>query len=346
MARPPLRARQRIQALIAKHEPAMQQAFMASVENLTSNLEVGRIVRMLERQDITGALQSLNIDESAFRPFDKAIAEAFEASGRARTNALPKIKQADGSTATIRFDVRHPTADAWLRTHSSELITGIVQDQKMAIREVLAEGIAAGRAPRTTALNIVGRLSRATGRREGGIIGLTGQQERYVASMRARLASGDVDEMRKVLSMERRDKRFDRAIMSAISQGKKLDAEAITRMTGRYADRLLLLRGETIARTETMGALNQGQIESMNQLIGKGLVNRDVVVKVWHSVGDNKVRHTHHALNRKSVGIDQSFVSPSGALIAYPGDPKAPAAERVCCRCWMETKIDFFADLD
>ena len=120
----------------------------------------------------------------------------------------------------------------------------------------------------------------------------------------------------------------------------------ITRMTGRYSDRLLLLRGETIARTETMGALNQGQIETMQQAIDKGIVNADVVVKVWRSSNDEDVRYSHSVLHGQSVGINETFVSPSGALLRFPGDPQAPVSEIANCRCWLETKIDFFADLD
>lgn len=59
--------------------------------------------------------------------------------------------------------------------------------------------------------------------------------------------------------------------------------------------------------------------------------------KTWFSQNDNRVRDTHVALNRTSVPFDSPFLSPSGAKLRYPGDPKAPIGEKAGCRCWLST---------
>lgn len=55
--------------------------------------------------------------------------------------------------------------------------------------------------------------------------------------------------------------------------------------------------------------------------------------KTWRSRRDNRVRDTHVALNGTSVPIGTVFLSPSGAKLRFPGDPRAPMNEVANCRC-------------
>lgn len=205
-----------------------------------------------------------------------------------------------------------------------------------------------GRNPRATALDIVGRLNRATGRREGGILGLSSTQTDAVIRARAELLSGDPAQLRNYLTRARRDKRFDRIVQKAIKEGRalgKADADAIT---GRYKDRLLALRGETIARTETLAGLNAGKEEGIRQLIDTGKVQRTAVKKIWRATGDDRTRDSHMALNGVEIGIDTPFVSPlTGAQMMFPHDTSrgAPASEVIGCRCFYEIKIDYIGAL-
>jgi hypothetical protein len=222
-------------------------------------------------------------------------------------------------------------------------VTRIVDDQREAIRVALADSLAQGNNPRTTALDIIGRTSRATNSRTGGIIGLTVPQERFVASARQELLSGDPAALRNYLGRERRDKRFDAAVRKAIAEGRALDKEMVNRIVGRYADRLLALRGEMLSRTETMTALSKSRDDAVRQAILSGKVDAAFITKRWRSAGDNRVRHTHRALNNDEVGFYQSFQSPSGATLRFPGDPEAPISETSGCRCTLEYRIDYTA---
>lgn len=354
MARRPSSANS-IRSLLDELEPSIRKAFEEGVDNIRLNRGLSRrdqaamLARLedaIRQGDVEEAARTLNLDETAFRQLGKAVGDVFEAGGDEAARKVPKITENNGSTALFRFDIGNPSAAEELRQHSSNLITGIVEDQRTVIREKLAEGIAQGRAPRRTALELVGRINAITGRREGGVIGLSSLQARYVENMRQRLLSGDPAEMAKVFGMERRDKRFDATIRKAIEAGKPLDQATVDRLTMRYSDRLLLLRGETIARTETMTAFNKGQMASMQQAIDEGRVSASIVVKEWHAFLDERTRFTHRLLNRKQVSFHEKFVTARGAMLAYPGDPAGGANEIVCCRCWMETKIDFLADLD
>ena len=205
-----------------------------------------------------------------------------------------------------------------------------------------------GRNPRDTALDIVGRINRATGVREGGILGLNSGQTAAVIKARAELLSGDTAQLRNYLTRARRDKRFDRLVMQAIRDGKPVAKADVDRITARYKDRLLQLRGEMIARTETLASLNAGKEESIRQLVDSGKVQRSQVKKVWRATGDDRTRDSHMALNGVEVGLDQPFISPlTGAQMMHPHDTSrgAPASETIGCRCFYEIKIDYFAAL-
>lgn len=344
-----------IRSLLDTLEPEVKAAFEEGIDNIRLNrgltrkqqtAAMARLEEAIRQGNVDEAARAINLDPSSFRAFDRALSDAYETGGDEAALKVPMVTENNGSTALFRFDIRHPTAAQDLRLYSSSRITGIVDDQRVLIRNALADGIEQGRSPRRTALDLVGRISKVTGRREGGIVGLSSMQAQHVESMRLRLLSGDPKEMAKVFDMGRRDKRFDAAIRAAIKAGKPMDEATVTRLTSRYADRLLQLRGETIARTETMTAFNKGQLASMGQAISEGRVSASVVVKVWHAFLDEKTRFTHRHLNAVEVGINDYFITARGAQMLHPGDPNGGADEIVNCRCWMDTKIDFFADLD
>ncbi len=335
--------REIIEALLDTHEAGVKKAFLDAIADIVNAIVLRTVVERLEKGDIDGALAALQLDAAAFARLELALSDAYNGGGLATVGNMPKVTDPQGHRVVFRFSVRNPAAEAWLRDHSSELVTRIVEDQRVAIRLALSEGLERGQNPRATALEVVGRVNRATGRREGGIVGVTAAQERYVARARQELLSGDPTQLRAYLDRERRDKRFDRTVLAAIRSGKPLPADAVARMIARYADRLLDLRGEMLARTETMIALGKSRDDAIRQQIEAGKIREEDVTKIWRSAGDNRVRHTHRSLNGKSVPLDGTFHSVSGAVLRFPGDPQAPIAEISGCRCRVEYKVDYFA---
>lgn len=335
---------ERLALLISEFEPIVRQAFVDAIADIRSKITLRLLIERLERRDIPGAIDVLHIEREAFGTLETAIARAYEGGGIAMAEDL-MLRDPEGNRVVFRFGVRNPEAEAWLRNHSVMLVTRIIEDQREGIRTALSEGLARGDNPRASALGIVGRLNRVTGRREGGVIGLTAAQERYVAAARQELLSAEPDRLRAYLRRDRRDRRFDALVTRAIREGKPVPTEAVNRILDRYSDRLLQLRGEMLARTETMFALGQSRNDAMRQAIASGKVSADLVTKHWRSAGDNRVRHTHRVLNGKSVGFNESFQSPSGARLRFPGDPEAPISETSGCRCSVEYKVDYTAQL-
>lgn len=343
MARRPRRltARQRLEQVAAEFEPVIQAAFLSAVNNMRTEAEVSRVAEMLERGDIDGALDALHIEPSALGEFEEALRRAYIGGGSATVAGMPALREPDGSRLVMRFDTRSPGAEAYLQDVSGQKITRITDDIRLAARQHMVAGMADGRNPRSVALDIVGRIDRVTGRRVGGILGLTSQQEGYVATARRNLLSGNAEEMAHYLSLTRRDKRFDRTVLKAIRDGATLDQATVQKITGRLADSYLLLRGETIARTEMLTALAASQREAYEQAIRTGAINRQDVRKVWRATRDSRTRDTHRHLDGESVGMDERF----GNGLLFPHDPAGSASEVCNCRCYCDWRIDFLANL-
>lgn len=332
------------QELLDRHGQAIASAFIDALDDLRTAAEVQRVVDEIKAGNIQGALEALHLDPAAYGPLEDAIARTYGEGGQSALQALPK-RAPDGTALVIRFHARNPQAEAWLRTHSSELVTHIIEEQRTAVRQTLTAGMEAGRNPRSVALDIVGLVNRLTGKREGGILGLTPSQETLVRSARAELASGDPEALRHYLTRNRRDKRFDRTVAKAIREEKPVPAEIARRAVDAYTRRLEALRGEMIGRTEALSALNAAQYEALRQAVESGALQASQVRRQWVSAGDARVRHSHRGLDGDVVGLDEAFVSPSGARLRFPGDPSAPAAERIGCRCYCAVRVDWFANV-
>lgn len=341
MARRPT-LRQTLDRLLDQYDPRLRDAFLAAVADISSRAEIRLIAERLERGDIDGALRAVHLDRAAFRLFEREFEAAFDAGGVSAMAALPRLPDPRGGAFVLRFDGMHPRAIAWARGHSSRLVTGVTDDMRVALRNALAAGLESGVNPRTTALDIAGRINRATGRREGGIIGLTSHQERYVRNARAELLSGDEAALRDYLGRKLRDRRFDRTVLAAIRDGKQIPADTVQRMVGRYSDSMLRLRGEVIARTESIAALNHSTQEAAQQAVESGAVAPEAMRKTWVATRDNRTRDSHAEINGQTVGMNERF---SNGLL-YPGDPAGGPSETANCRCTLQLTVDFFAGVD
>lgn len=83
-------------------------------------------------------------------------------------------------------------------------------------------------------------------------------------------------------------------------------------------------RSVTIARTESIRALNAGQLAATRQAGFEG--------KQWLSTRDNQVRETHDGLDGQIRPVGLDFLSPSGAMGPHPG-ALGSAKEDINCRC-------------
>lgn len=313
----PKDTRRRLEIEAQKMRPVIRNAFLQAIADIKRTADLNALIKAMERGDVEGALRALKLGPEFFAPLDEAIRTTFAAGGNYALDSLPRKNPATGTELVVRFNGRMPRAENRIARQSGDLIVEITQGQRTAIREVLTRNLAEGINPRQTALDLVGRIDKLTKRRTGGIVGLTSREAGAVQNYRAKLAA----------------------------EGRP--AAQVDRMVSRYSDKLLRVRGERIARTETISAMNAGRVEAMQQLIDSGEVSAQAVTKKWSATTDKRTRDSHAEMNGDEVNINEPFRSPTGALLMHPGDTSlgAGAEDVVNCRCYTALNVDFLAGL-
>lgn len=330
--------------LLQRYEPKLAAAFMASIREISSNVVLKIVVDALKIGDVTAAVRAIQMDPGAFHLLELALQEAFNAGGVDLVQGLPQLIDPDGMRVIFQFGARNLDAELALRTLSSTMVTAITEESREALRLALEAGLSDGRNPTETALDVVGRVNPVTGKREGGVIGLTTRQVETVEKARAGFRAGDKAAMKHYLTLKTRDKRFDRTVAKAIREGTTLPAEKQAEIIRNLNNKNLKRRGDLVARTETMQALGTSRDVAMQQQIDAGKVQEENISKEWHTAGDKDVRYSHRALNRTTVKKSEPFITPRQNRLRYPGDPQAPLTETAMCRCWCEYKIDYTAE--
>lgn len=324
--------------LLEHWDRRLRTAFLQMVQDIKDQAHLEQIVRMLRHDDVEGALRAVGLDPALARVWNAAFERAFEAGGISTADGIPTRYLDRGFRLSVRFDVRNPLAEYWLRTQSAQFVTEVFDDQRQMIRDVLRNGMARGANPREVALDLVGRLN-SRGHRFGGKIGLTQGQAGWVRQYSTELVTDPASALLRKL----RDKRFDAAIRSAIAEERPIPADLRRKMVTAYENRALRYRVETIARTEAMNALHQAQETAMQIAVQQGAIDETQIAFIWRTARDNRVRDTHRSMNGQRRALGDAFVTGSGARLRFPGDHDGPASEIINCRCWREPKVDFLA---
>lgn len=89
-------------------------------------------------------------------------------------------------------------------------------------------------------------------------------------------------------------------------------------------------RAVTVARTETMAAVNAGAYAgALRDAEERG---DPAPFKVWLATEDTRTRPTHRKADGQRTLLSDPF-RVGGASLQYPGDPRGPAQEVINCRC-------------
>jgi len=114
--------------------------------------------------------------------------------------------------------------------------------------------------------------------------------------------------------------RIMQSIISSSSQGRDFvgAVDDLAKTFGNNSQRI-----QTIVRTEGHRLMEQAKYDDAENVGAK--------LKMWITMGDDRVRDTHQMLNGMVISIEDRF--PNGAMI--PGDSGDPA-EDIGCRCILE----------
>lgn len=348
----PTRSQARLFAqLIEEHEPEIRRAFMASVTDLTAQVNWPRLLQQLEAGNISGAIDALNISPAAWAEYSSSMTAAYAAAGSATAAQIRQMGIADIGT---RFNMANPRAEEWIRQNVAGSVVGFVEEQVEVARSVIASGYARGDGPRTIAVDLVGRVER--GQRQGGVLGLDGPRAERLQNVAVGMRT---PEGVRGLVIEHRDgslslrykvnKATAQRVLKAYRDGDAVPLEGRIISERQYKNALLKARGDTVARTETATAVMSARDEEWAQLTESQGIDPANVIKTWKHRGGPTAHHRpdHLAMAGTSVrGLDTPFIFPDGAMLQYAGDPSGGAAHVINCRCSTEYRLDHTVGLE
>ncbi len=330
--------------LLALKIPEVQRIFLEVMQGIVDQALLKEMIEAIEANDAEKLFRASGFSPAALGPIMDAIEQIYKDSAQTTVAGWPRTIQTPTGRVVFNFDMRNPRVEEDLRRESSALITRLTNEARENVRMILEEGVLKGKNPRQTALNIVGKIDPVTQKRVGGVIGLTNNQTRWVSNIIRYLEELDNN----YFTLKLRDKRFDKLVRNAIDSGQKISSSDIDRIVTRYKNNALKYRAETIARTESVQSLNRGEYMANKQVVDEGLLPSSAVKKEWDDTGDGRVRLSHRALASKygkgnGIGIDEPFVTPSGARLMFPGDTTlgASADDVVNCRCRTRYRANF-----
>ena len=315
----------RMARLGARQRLGWARAFREAVGYALDALPPERLSRLLAAGDESAVFKVL--DDSALYLAARER-EAFVEAGENTAAFLDKVLDAgltkQAVEVGVRFDLTNQGAVDSIRDNKLRLIREFRQAQRDSVRSAMEPAIEEGLNPRVQATRFRDSVS------------LTRRQSAAVDKYRALLENRDPAAFSRAL----RDKRFDPSLTRAIRNKTDLTPKQIDRMVGRYRERYVKYRSEVIGRTEALRSVNQASSNMYDQAVENGDLNPEGVVRTWLSTGDDRTRDSHIAANGQRRALNEPFQMSSGALLQYPGDPSAPAAETILCRCTLTTRIE------
>lgn len=187
-------------AKIRELEAPMAAAYMAEVRAVESEATVAEVERLLREGDSEGLVAYLSLGSMAV--FLELYRAAFIQG--ANNEALGRF----------RFD-----SNTWAVIN---LLMGANQEiqstSDMDLRKSVAAVMGNGNTIRNQALDLIGVRSPLTGRRSGGVVGLTGQMTEWVETARSQLLSNNPANLRAYLRRKERDTSFDSTVKAAITR--------------------------------------------------------------------------------------------------------------------------------
>lgn len=263
--------------------------------------------------------EALSLVEAAAARFANTANTVFIAGGESTASFI-----GGALNVIIGFDQVNERAVAAMRANRLRLVQQFTAEQTRATRSALIDGITRGLNPRDQALNFRDSL------------GLTERQTQAVQNYRRLLEQNNGDALERAL----RDRRFDGTVRRAVRTGEPLSTTQIDRMVGRYNERSLAMRAETIARTEALRSAHEGTNEMFQQAFDEGTLNPNQVTQTWETSQDGRVRDPGHTIMQSQQRrVGEPFTSGLGNALRFPGDATAPAEDVVMCRCVVTTRI-------
>ena len=302
-------------------------AFLQVVDEIRNNLinikEVEAALSQGNEQAILDSLHVRKMDDLLFGAgmkqdafvFTNVYRNAFFDGAMVAISNLPADLQ-----KLIRFDPLGERAVNILRTRGATLARELTASTEAGVRQALVN------------LTLQNATIPERARAIKQLIGLTSDQMKAVLNFRLQL------ETRQVLGVtvpsDRRLNAIEAAMVRRHMREGHFSQSQIDAMVDTYYQRLLRKRANDIARTESLNAVNSGQLELWEQGLDQGIFKDNEDRKYWIVTRDDRLRKTHAAIpsmNPQGVKIRSFFVTPFGT-VSGPGDANIGL---INCRCTL-----------
>lgn len=327
-----------IEALAEKLEPNLARAIRDMLKDHVASVDLDKLAEALKAGDTWKVLDLVGeVDPVKAAAVKEQLQNAVWQGGALATSG-PVFNE-----ARFAFNRLNPALITWLENYNLELIRDVNRKTIESVRAVLVEGMTAGRNPIDQA------------RRIKQVVGLTPNQAKAVATYRKELENFHLKRSAKRwgLGNERskqsgvevqtldakgkpkdgievrrlRDQRYDGMLQRAMENRKPIPPEKIDAMVDRYQERMIQNRARTIARAESMRALNAGSEEAWRQAVGEGKFDGSLVRKFWKESKSERECEECKSIARsqpkRGIPMGASFVSKKSGR-SYRSAPAHP----------------------
>lgn len=294
----------RLHAIADRAAPPLQEAILNAIAATVAGVDVAALQRALASGNLEAAMRAIPWQETGDvqlrAAYQAILGEAFADAGEAAAEHLAR-----SVNVGVSFNLENPRATRWAATVGAARVTEVSEETVAAIRSIISRGFTEGRHPYETARLIRGPKDPDTGQYRSSVIGLTERQAKAVWNYRDELQNDEIER----------------------------DTVTEDRMVERYRDELLLSRAETIARTETIAASNEGQQELWRQARETGVLT-GTERRIWIVTPDDRLCEAclsmgnAHGDVERSVGLDEEFDDEGGEF-----DPVLVPPLHPNCRC-------------
>lgn len=240
--------------------------------------------------------KKVNIDKLA--PWGKLAEEFAELEGESKKIILSSAKNSKQWLPAVlkpafEFSPENPRIAKWIKANTAKRVTNLTKESKKAI---------------TSAIKLATKESLKRGlppRKTAQII---------------RASGIGLDERRQVAMINHQFKLMDQGFSGA-ELNKRLNAE--------YS-RKLRSRSKTIARTEGMGAINNGQKEMWDQIADQGLIDKKKTKKRWHTAPQDQ-DDICTPMDQTVIPYEDNWELPDGTVVSSPEEahPNCNCTEEV-----------------
>jgi hypothetical protein len=290
-------------------EGPLRVSYLEAVFRMRQRLPVSFLEKLLEQGRFDELVTFVLQDQGPFAGVMVSVRNSIvRAAGKEAARGAVEL-----SAGT--FDSYNPFAVQRLQESGMRLVRQMREQVREQVRGVVEDGLRAGQNPRAMAREIK------------GTIGLTRTQQRAVANYRRMLETGDRD----ALYRELRDKRFDGSVRQVVLGERTFTTKEIDERVAAYERHYLRYRAESIARTESIRALAEGQQLVWRQALQDGTI--DGATRWWVVARDERtcdICMPIPRMNEKGVGLETPFQTPDGPMMHPPLHPH--------CRCTVFLK--------